>query len=168
MADLEPSAKPACLVPIAEAYRRLVISFELARDYESAEDCYVGAMEMTRRDPAQGKIVRVVLYCYQLASHYGSSYTRALGMTVVLMVLFGLAMSVTGVSAEGVQTEASLDGLKGLGAAIYHSLEVATFQRRVSYVEISQAGRFVALLESVLVPSQFALFLLALRRRFRR
>jgi hypothetical protein len=120
---------------VAVAYRQLVNNFEKNRNYSLAEDCFIGAMEMTRLNPANFLLARwppakkfyenhmwarklgewfSVLNLYRLLSKYGSSYTRALGvlgvMFLALVLLFpwlGLRMAESA-SAEPAATRASV------------------------------------------------------------
>jgi len=48
------------------------------------------------------------------------------------------------------------------------SLEIATFQKAPALVPANGGARVAAIFESVMIPGQLAIFLLALRRRFRR
>jgi len=154
---------------VAIAYRRLVNNFQRVRNYDLAEDCFIGAMEMKRRDPAQPWFSRLVVTLYRLASYYGSSYQRAFLVLVILLVLFAAFFVPAGLRPyEGSVSAPALCGWKALWAGLIHSLEVASFQRVTGYVVMGDFGRLVAVFERVLVPAQVALLLLALRRRFRR
>ncbi|RMH30934.1 MAG: pentapeptide repeat-containing protein [Nitrospirae bacterium] len=94
---------------VAAAYRRLVRGFDEARQYELAEECFIGAMDMKRQDPSHGALavwlrlddrrwpwlrrlntIFSVTNLYRLASNYGSSYSRAFGMLLLLLIGFGL------------------------------------------------------------------------------
>jgi len=279
---------------VAGSYRRLVNNFEVNRQYELAEQCVIGEMEMRRRDPDKflfaswrqpsrffqtarklpflgpplSGIARVprsigrffyktysrvtpkrgrfadykrhmkrlsalsltwpgmtvlgwlikqfyrlrgwwqrcnvfrwlgehfsALYLYRLFSMYGSSYRRALGWLAAFLVvafpilfgLFGLRMSETAqphqatypISIAANPSEISLweawhapnrcrELWQTYKAGLLASLEVATFQRNASIVPSTTRGRGVAVAEVIVIPGQLALFLFALRRRFRR
>jgi hypothetical protein len=60
-------------------------------------------------------------------------------------------------------TEAKLIGKSGITA-----IDTATFQRTPEYTPVYPRGRVVAVFETLLTASLFALFLLAIRRQFRR
>lgn len=102
---------------VAIAYRRLVNNFEKARNYDLAEDCFIGAMEMKRLDPRnflfghreaarkvyeKYRMVRKlgewvsVANAYRLLSNYGSSYTRALGVLGIILLAFALLFPAVG------------------------------------------------------------------------
>jgi hypothetical protein len=58
---------------VADAYRRLVISYERNRAYEIAEGCYYGAMEMVRLDPSRMLLAPILRSRYQ---HWMESFSR--------------------------------------------------------------------------------------------
>ncbi len=184
-----PAPRPAHEL-VASAYRQLVNNFEKERAYDLAEDCKIGAMEMKRLDPKNflfanwleayyerwrwlrwlGENVSVASL-YRLTSHYGTSYTRALlvllGLLILFALLFALPWSAIERDKPSVAPQPVLGVLHRLVAGLFHSLEVAAFQRDSLYGVPTRFGRLASILETILVPAQLALFLLALRRRFR-
>ncbi|MDE3242567.1 MAG: pentapeptide repeat-containing protein [Nitrospirota bacterium] len=146
---------------VAAAYRRFIINFDEAKQYDLSEDCVIGAMEMKRLDPAQPAFVRLAVNLYRVASNYGSSYLRALLVLALLVVAFGLLYSFVGLTPRLGQTVLEPIGL-------IHAVEVATFKSETHAIAGSGAAWFLEIFERVLIPAQVALFLLALRRRFRR
>jgi hypothetical protein len=183
------AAGPPCEL-VAIAYRQLVNNFEKERAYDLAEDCKVGAMEMKRLDPKNflfakwlesyykkwrwlrwlGENVSAASL-YRWTSRYGTSYTRALLVLVRFLVFFALlfALPWSAIQREkpSLPPQPVLGVLPRLGAGFFHSLETAAFQRDSLYSVPTRFGRFASILETILVPAQVALFLLALRRRFR-
>ena len=201
---------------VAVAYRQLVNNFEKVRNYGLAEDCFIGAMEMTRLDPrnflfgrniAMKKVYETsgvarrlggwvsLVNAYRVLSNYGSSYTQALGTLGVLLLtfacffpVFGLHMARAGdppmVAVDSpafcpelasvswcrawAHEDRSREMWKTFKAGFWTALEGATFQRRTTVVSATTWGQRLAVLEMVVIPGQFALFLLALRRRFKR
>jgi len=175
---------------VAVAYRQLVNNFERERAYDLAEECKIGAMEMKRLHPKNflfanwlesyykkwrwlrwvGENVSVASL-YRLTSRYGTSYTRALlwllGLLVIFALLFALPWSAVQRDKPSLPPQQVLGALPRLGAGLFHSLEVAAFQRDSLYSVPTRFGRLMSILETILVPAQLALFLLALRRRFR-
>lgn len=94
---------------VADAYRRMVNNFERVRQYQLAEECIIGEMEMRRCNPRHfilaGRLVSErfyerhrwarwlgqnisVLNLYRLLSSYGSSYFRAFGCLAGFALLF--------------------------------------------------------------------------------
>jgi uncharacterized protein YjbI with pentapeptide repeats len=182
---------------VAKLYRQLISNFERNRDYDLAEDCYVGAMEMQRLEPHGSLSTRSILLIYKGLSNYGSSVPRAfLCVLLFVLILFPWLYSLTGIrlvpaqpgttagdrpGATGIQI-ALLDNLKPkeyrfraindcartFASATWLSLEVATFQKNTTIEPATMAGRHIATIETIVAPGQLALFFLALRRRFRR
>lgn len=174
---------------VAIIYRQLINNFEKVRAFDLAEDCWYGVREMKRLDPSHfvlsgwlGIYYRrwwwlrwfgerfSALYLYQKASHYGSSHQRALEMLVFVLFAFAVAYPLTGLEeTKGVRLGLTswLEMFQAYLSGWFHSLEVATFQRATLYVTTSKLGRLLEIFESILVPAQVSLLLLALRRRFR-
>jgi hypothetical protein len=146
---------------VAIAYRQLINNFQKARAYDLAEDCWCGAMEMKRRDPAQSFVSRAMVNLYRFASFYGSSYQRALAVLGGGLLVFGLLFSLVGLAPNVGKSVLWPEGL-------VHSLEVATFQSNTHSMATNGLAWSMELLERMFVPAQLSLFLLALRRRFRR
>lgn len=165
-------------------YRHLVRSFESQHEHELAEDFYWGLMEMRRRNPKHvigGRRLRQIYEssprifeaashvsvagAYRLASFYGSSYTRAIKVLIIIVLFFGLIYTIAHAS---IQVGEDRSVAAPLWAGMYHSFEIAMFTRRPLFEFDTPAVRAVELLEAVLVPTQVALVLLAVRRRFAR
>jgi uncharacterized protein YjbI with pentapeptide repeats len=127
---------------------------------------------------------------YKDASDYGNSYRKPLlwllGTLLAATLLFpipglelkqpisGNAVSTASVTyirvwnrqeswTNNFWTEAKLIGKSGITA-----IDTATFQRTPEYTPVYPRGRVVAIVETLLTSSLFALFLLAIRRQFRR
>ncbi len=127
---------------------------------------------------------------YKYASDYGNSYGKPavwlLGVLLAAALLFpipgvGLKPPISGDAASTARVtyigvwnqqdswsnnfwrEAKLIGKSGITA-----IDTATFQRTPEYAPVYPLGRVVAIVETLLTSSLFALFLLAIRRQFRR
>ena len=127
---------------------------------------------------------------YRLASDYGNSYGKPLawlvGVLLASALLFpfpgvGLKQPISGNAANSASVtysrvwnrqdrltnnlwiEAKLIGKSGITA-----IDTATFQRTPEYTPVYPLGRVLAIVETLLTSSLFALFLLAIRRQFRR
>ena len=127
---------------------------------------------------------------YRYASDYGNSYWKPLlwllGTLLAAALLFpipGLELKqpISGNAASSASvtysrvwnrqdswtnnfwTEAKLIGKSGITA-----IDTATFQRTPEYTPVYPRGRVLAIFETLLTSSLFALFLLAIRRQFRR
>jgi len=201
---------------VADVYRRLVNNFEKRRQYEWAEECFLGEMEMRRRNPRHFLLGRLApvkrlhesfswarwlgenvsltsLYCG--LSKYGSSYTRALGVLIGFIVLFAVLLPAFGLRmpadsrvqaqcplAVGGSSEAAVISwgcalrhpqlarqvIHTFDAGLWDALEVAVFQKNRTIEPATAGARRLENFETVVIPGQFALLLLAIRRRFRR
>jgi hypothetical protein len=121
------------------------------------------------------------LNLYRVLSNYGSSYRRAFGWLVfyvmfsaVLYSAAGLRLSVRGASRDsgpfagaGSTNAQEFAPTHSFSAGVLESFEVATFERFPFYQPVNTYGRAVVAFETIVIPAQLALFLLALSRRFR-
>nr|MBI3613418.1 pentapeptide repeat-containing protein [Nitrospirota bacterium] len=167
---------------VSNVYRQLINNFEKSRNYDLAEDCSIGAMEMKRLDPAHFLFARElrpyyekwswlrrlgeqvsVANLYRLASNYGTSYIRAFWVLILLLLGFALLFTLSGVSPNPSRNAGPL-----APAGLIHAVEVVTFQSPTRYVAGSGLAWILEQVERLLIAAQVALFLLALRRRFRR
>jgi hypothetical protein len=185
----------------AENYRQLVLNYEGKRDYESAEYFHIGEMEMRRRSvsarseealfqPRWWLNLRQYINghgLYWLSSRYGTSYTQALGVLLVMVLYFSLLFLYAGFQRvrEGgdnpiyaIEYNVLPDSAHHLvsvsqwasdfGESISFTLSILTFQRDRFYQPLNARSRFVLYLSVFLLAAQAALTLLAIRRRFRR
>ena len=158
---------------VAIAYRQLIDNFDRVRSLDLAEDCYCGALDMTRRNPGVPLLSRGVLAIYKVLSSYGGSYARALLVLVLFILAFASIFSAPWTSLRpardnpaNVQMADSF--FRRYPAGLVHALEVATFQRDTVYSLPTRNGRLAAIAEQMVIPIQAGLLALALRRRFRR
>jgi hypothetical protein len=127
---------------------------------------------------------------YKYASDYGNSYGWPLFWLFVTLLAATLLFPVPGVGlrqpisgnaansasvtysrewnrqdswTNNIWTEAKLIGKSGITA-----IDMSTFQRTPEYTPVYPWGRVLAIVETLLTSSLFALFLLAIRRQFRR
>jgi len=130
---------------------------------------------------------------YRYASDYGNSYVKPfLWLFGFILVLFPALLPLPGIelknqvatqeSGAHIETETYLSVWnvqktwgENLSAEVslveiceYNSLDAATFQKSAKYPPAYPQGRILAISESLLTSSLFALFLLAIRRQFRR
>jgi uncharacterized protein YjbI with pentapeptide repeats len=191
--DILERAKQAPIYEeVAIAYRRLITNFEKARAYDLVEDCTIGEFEMKRRNPDRlpfAKLLKLDYECcpflraigerasivgiYHLASLYGTSYQRAMGVLGLLLVAFGLCFStVVDIfpmsTSDKIAACGHLNVFDRMGSGLLHALEVATLQQKPLCEPVSALGRFLEIWERLLVAGQATLLLFALRRRFRR
>jgi uncharacterized protein YjbI with pentapeptide repeats len=158
---------------VAIVYRQLINNFDKVRALDLAEDCFCGAMEMKRRDPGEAWPSRAVLSAYKFASSYGSNYVQALLVLAAIVIAMGLTFAIPSLGLGPSQgnpgaVQMASSWLRRCPAGLFHSLQVAAFQRDAVYAFTLRRGRLMVTAEQVIVPVQAALLLLALRRRFRR
>jgi hypothetical protein len=180
---------------VAQIYQQLKKNYDARGDYWTANEFHFGEMEMKRlAGPTGGPLLRprrwlhrnlslVALYRY--ASDYGNSYGKPVLWLLGILVLFAALLPLPGVGlkrqgvsqpegyasvwnvqkgyGENLWTEARLVG-KGVIAAV----DTATFQKSAEYSPAYPWGRVLAIFETLLTSTLFGLFLLAIRRQFRR
>jgi uncharacterized protein YjbI with pentapeptide repeats len=162
---------------VATCYRRLTSNFESGRAHDKAEQCIYRVFELRRTDPASPWHTKALLAAYRLLSGYGGSYARAAVWLLVAVVAFACAYAIIGLTprepiadhTQVLQPAASrVTRIKdSLITALVHSAEIGTFRRNPTCRVAGRSGQFVELIELVVVPSQAALLLLALRRSFK-
>lgn len=182
---------------VAVVYRQLGTSFERNRNYNLAEACFASVWEMKRRDASLRLWNRLAVNIYRVVSAYGGDFVRAFVVLAVLVAgvfpcLFALSFAHTAPGRDAVSIDwqappkhahsifeawtdhwlletrdFSARAAERYRRSLILSVETATFSRNPAYVATSLYGRLVIALETVLVAGQAALFLLALRRRFR-
>lgn len=185
--------KKATLGEIEQLYLRLQANFENNKRYAEAGDFYIGAMEMRRKQIAEksGRIrkwlrqnIFSLIACYRLVSLYGERYTRSLIWMLAVLLLFPIFYLLAGfdypetnppstnTTYENVNYDISFklntsQLTRDFSRALFISLHAFTFQRNAAF-RLSTASQVVSIIESVLSAILIALFLLAIRRRFRR
>jgi uncharacterized protein YjbI with pentapeptide repeats len=126
---------------------------------------------------------------YRRGSNYGNSYLRPIVWLCGILLLFALLFPVTGLQRTSAGTGAASSRpvtyssvwvsanslrdniwgeLKLIGKSSLTAIDTATFQKASEYIPTYPYGRALAILESLLTATVFALFLLAVRRQFRR
>jgi len=168
---------------VAIVYRQLVTNFEKVRASDLAEDCYVGVMEMKRRDSKISFPQRLVTTFYQWASYYGSSYLHATCVLLLMALLFSGVFLLAGFKEAKPGTEPIEYNLledsvylpapperivQDFGRALVHTLSIATFQRTRFYEPVGVWSEFWVTVATLFMTTQMALIILALRRRFKR
>jgi hypothetical protein len=173
---------------VAIAYRRLVENFDSARAYDDAEECFRGAMRLSVRE-RHDYWTRLAVWLYGGASDYGTSFSRPLSWWLLAVLLIfpvvimavdmshvqstlgadaaSHAHSVTESSWRDVYLEA-VERVQTWKVSLLMSIETATFQRPVWRDSAGIGARVIVVVETAVTAALAALFLLALRRRFRR
>jgi hypothetical protein len=131
-----------------------------------------------------------LLSLYRLASNYGNSYAKPGFLLFVILFAATLMFPVTGLELK----QPKPGNTAGNAIVTYHSvwnrqdswannfwtegklviesgitaIDTATFQRNPEYTPVYPRSRVLGIIETLLTSSLFALFLLAIRRQFRR
>ena len=180
---------------VEQIYHQLKKNYDFRLDYWTANEFHYGEMEMKRLAvPSDGRLLGLrrwlhrklsLVALYQYASDYGNSYGKPMLWLLGTLVLFAALLPLPGVGlmqqgARQAETYASVWDLQKnyrenlwpevrlVGKGAITSVDAATFQRSAEYAPAYPWGRVLAILETLLTSSLFALFLLALRRQFRR
>ena len=180
---------------VEQIYHQLKKNYDARLDYRKANEFHYGEMEMRRLEARTfPTLVKPWGWLrpwlgpeawYKYASDYGNSFVKpilcliaALVMAAVLFPIPGLetkqsipAPARTYVSVWNKQdtwtnnlwTEAKLVGNSAIAA-----VDTATFQRNPEYAPAYPWGRVLAIVETLLTSTLFGLFLLAIRRQFKR
>lgn len=184
------------LEKMAENYHQLVSNYESRRDYNTAEDFHIGEMETQRKKRGAGlshgwrRRIREWLNpygLYWLMSNYGSSYLQAflvlVGMLLAISIIFfysGFQPSKESAGGSNALIEYNFSPdaqheIVGFGQwvrdyarAILFSLSIITFQRERFYEPVGDWSRFWLFMAVLLLTTQAAMVLLAIRRRFKR
>jgi hypothetical protein len=181
---------------VAENYRQLVLYYEARRDFESAEDFHIGEMETRRLSSGAKSPSWLRRYApwlnafaiYRILSAYGTSYWQALIVLIFIIAFLSATFLLSGLSAvqpslntsnpalikyelsardghpRATLSEISQDYVR----AIAHTLSLMTFQRERQYRATGTLSQVLEAVASIVMAGQTALFLLAIRRRFRR
>lgn len=137
---------------VRRLYLELKRNFEDKKDWNTAGDFHYGEMECRRKMKGWFSLEGF----YFLASGYGERSLRAFIVLFVLICLFFPVMYV-------------IFERDPFWVSVWDSFRVATFMRIGTPIEPDTGlGKFFLALESILCPTQFALFALALRRKVKR
>jgi hypothetical protein len=180
---------------IAQIYQQLKKNYDTRLDYWKANQFHFGEMEMKRRAlPTQGRLLglrRWIHPClspvalYRWGSDYGNNYWKPMIWLLGFLLIFASLFPMPGVGLQrseprtretyssvwraGSSAQQSIRWEVGLwGKSLLTAVDTATFQKGVEYAPAYPWGRVLAIAETLLTSTLFALFLLALRRQFRR
>ncbi len=178
-----------------QIYHQLKKNYDSRLDYWTANEFHFGEMEMKRlAGPTSGRLLVLrrwwhprlsFVALYRYASDYGNSYAKPALWLLATMALFAALLPLPGVGLkrQGIMravTYASVwDVQKSYGENLWPevrlavkgaitSVDSATFQRSAEYTPAYPWGRVLTIFETLLTSTLFALFLLAIRRQFRR
>jgi uncharacterized protein YjbI with pentapeptide repeats len=173
---------------IAETYHQLKNNYDSRGDPWTAGEFHYGEMEMLRRSSRWPRVGLTALYKY--ASQYGLSMAWPLRWLAGVLLLFTLLYPLAGLRPVTARTQATLPvaqvkpitywnlpeatgwfprPVRLVGHSFMTTLAVASLQREAAYYEPAYGpGRFLGILELALTSTLAALFILAVRRQFKR
>jgi uncharacterized protein YjbI with pentapeptide repeats len=178
---------------VAQIYQQLKKNYDARLDYWTANEFHYGEMEMQRlaastrrwlpglRKWVHSRLSLVAWYRY--ASDYGNSYRKPLVWLLGVLLLFMVLFPLPGIQRSGTNYPESYSsvwragGSPGqrlkwesglLGKSLLASVDTAMFQKGPEYAPVYPWGRTLAVGEMLLTATLFGLFLLAIRRQFRR
>jgi hypothetical protein len=180
---------------VEQIYHQLKKNYDARLDYRNANEFHFGEMEMRRLEPRPypGLLepwgwLRPWLgpeALYRWASDYGNSFVKPILWLLGFLVLFAALLPIAGLEMkqqppgppvtytsawykQGGWGNNCWTETKLFGRSLITSIDTATFQRSPEYVPAYPWGRVLAILEALLTSTLFALFLLAIRRQFKR
>lgn len=148
---------PIPLSNLREAYQILKEKYREMGDQVRSGDFHYGEMEMRRREYRFPRRVLSLEFLYWALSGYGMGSVRAF----LLLMILGAGCAYAYLWASPASFSSGWD-------AAHFSFSVMTLQRPVPPTNLSMAGKWLQLGESILGPMQIALFALALRMRLKR
>lgn len=195
LSELRETCGPIDHGAVEQIYHQLKKNYDARLDYRTANEFHFGEMEMTRLEARNyPPILKPWGWLrprfgpealYRWASDYGNSYVKPMLWLLGFLFLFGLLFPIPGLESRqpspkpaesylnvwnqqdtwsnNLWTEAKL-----LGDSFIASIDTAAFQRNPEYTPAYPWGRVLAILETLLTSTLFALFLLAIRRQFKR
>lgn len=156
---------------VRRIYVQLKRNYEENRDYRNAGDWFYREQEIVRKNLAsnRGRIIRILRQhifsfypMYKYISNYGESFTRPFGWLIGVLLFFGYCYNILSLATFSEPLLCTfLEGLK-------FSFLVMTFQYTKRFEVISEPIFFLSVFQILLTAILVPLFLLALRRRFRR
>lgn len=182
---------------IAQMYQQLKRNYDSRLDYWTANKFHYAEMEMQRvAVPISGWFLGIrqwwqprfsLVAWYKYASNYGNSYARPAVCLLVSVVLFAVLFPLAGMeqahpsgNISRVYTYGSIFSrkasfretagaeLKLLLDGFLVAIDTAAFQKQSEYVPAYPAGHSLVVVETIVTSALLALFLLAIRRQFRR
>jgi hypothetical protein len=170
-----PSSDPYFSAELLRLYTQLKKNFEEHRNFADAGHWFYREMEARRRvallncPSGWWREVRFRVFAlswwYKVFSRYGESPGRPLYWIAGIFVAFAVAYSFCGIKIGG---ESPTSGIADILHGAIYSLNVMTLQYGKNATATNPFGHFLSLLQLILTAIVVPLFLLAVRRKFRR
>jgi len=162
-------------------YRRMKDKYRNLQNWPEVSNWHYGEKEMYRKENAFRRYFPFSFsFLYWLSSGYGERYEKAGIVLAVLVFTLSFGLAWTGLDAaagygsnpgdfHGIRS-ITLETLnvKSISALLMNTLKYATFQKDVFFVPRNMWGEIIRCLAQILIPIQTALFILAVRNRFRK
>lgn len=159
-------------------YRRLKQKFKEEHDEAEVSNWHYGEKEMRRKGNRFRRLFPLSLSnLYWFSSGYGERPLRA-GVVLLLLIftisalfrLAGLIPSNASPSYEIIEIKSWTDliNFHNIKAIVLNTLQYATFENKPDFIPRTIYGGYLKLVTRILIPLQAALFVLAVRNRFRR
>lgn len=160
---------------IMQMYREVKRNYEEKRDYSIAGEFHIGEMDTYReiRKTNGDRYYTFPLTTYRLISFYGERWLRPLAIFFGLSILMGVAISIVGVQVSRGEITETIKGFGDFFTSLSHGIQISTALERPSTFILPQCwagttlGIFMTIVNLV-GPALIVLFLLALRRNFKR
>lgn len=170
---------------VYQLYNQLLLNYERTYRHHEAGDFYAGQMDMRRRGKLDGKwFSRFILFLYKIVAEYGERPVRVFAWFLFILLLFGLIYTYIGFAAPLSATSGSTMGVTpfvsqlvspSLLKGLEFSLDIMTLGKvaifKTGYILKNSDSPWVSLLKLIHVvsgASLLTLFLLSVRRRFRK
>lgn len=161
-------------------YRQLKQKYKEEHNQQEASKWHYREKEMQRRRTSRSECLPfLLLNLYYYSSGYGEDPKKALKFLIFLFIAVSLILGILGLCP--VDSDNPSYGIKCIriwwpfdmdfrkvGAIFINTLKYSLFQRDYYLKPSTQLGEFVRFLGQIFIPIQTALFVLALRNRFRR
>ncbi|MFN8522325.1 MAG: pentapeptide repeat-containing protein [Chloroflexota bacterium] len=171
-----------------QTYHQLILNYEARRDFELAEDFYIGEMEVRRKATNNPMNFHTA---YAMLSRYGASYRHAFAVLSLFFIVFSILFMHVGFQSSSTDGAISMERVKydiplifgwrhdalcpwdeavlrDFRRSLAFTLSIVTFQRDRFYVPIDEYGQILLNVAVIALVGQSALLVLAIRRRFRR
>ena len=178
---------------VAQIYQQLKKNYDARLDYWTANEFHFGEMEMKRlAGPTSGKLLGLrqwlhrslsLVAFYRWFSDYGNSYLKPMLWLLAILLLTAAVLPIPGLKRENPRRTETYTSVwrtadrwtpnlwaeaRVLGKSTITAVDTATFQKGAEYSPAYPWGRVIAILETLLTSTLFGLFLLAIRRQFKR
>ncbi|MGD9852472.1 MAG: pentapeptide repeat-containing protein [Nitrospirales bacterium] len=150
---------------LESTYRQIRQSYEDRRNYPEAGDFYYWEMENKLKQLSVFGKYFSLTWWYKVSSGYGQRPLQAFGVLLILLYVFNVLIILSGLSVDKSVQGSSL----GFFSVFFsYTLKIVTFGSPSYFRPESIFGEFIATVARLVVPTQAALFVLAVNRAFRR